>query len=76
MQPKVGNRHFHAFSFYYDRAIDMGLMKGEDSVLKPGDFKSEAEKVCNITYKQHETKTPRKLKEKFWNFSVECLFGI
>jgi hypothetical protein len=26
-QPKVGQRDFHAFSFYYDRAIDGGLME-------------------------------------------------
>ena len=46
MQPKIGNRHFHAFSFYYDRAIDMGLMTGEDSILKPGNFKTAAAEVC------------------------------
>lgn len=64
MQPKVDSREFHAFSFYYDRAIDMGLMSGENHVLTPEAFKNSAEKVCVLDkdsiWQQYPTISKRK----------------
>lgn len=52
-QPHVWSRHFHAFSFYFDRAVDVGLLKETDvdPSLEPRDYKEAARRVCPLSEK-------------------------
>lgn len=39
---------FYAFSYYFDRAVDAGLIDGaQGGVLEVRDFKTRAKEVCN-----------------------------
>eukprot|EP00124_Ichthyophonus_hoferi_P000626 Ihof_evm19s24 gene=Ihof_evmTU19s24 len=53
-QPSVTSRDFHAFSYYYDRAVDVGLVKETDldPVLNPRHYKNTAKKVCPMSHSQ------------------------
>ncbi|KAF7704391.1 ectonucleoside triphosphate diphosphohydrolase 5 [Silurus meridionalis] len=43
-----GNSVFYAFSYYYDRAVDSGLIDGSrGGVVEVRDFKKRAKEVCN-----------------------------
>jgi hypothetical protein len=48
LQPVLTNRRFHAFSFYYDRAADLRLLKDHRTMLAPRAYKDAAEKVCGL----------------------------
>ncbi|GCB65857.1 hypothetical protein scyTo_0010017 [Scyliorhinus torazame] len=44
---EVGNLSFYAFSYYYDRAVDVGLIDAEKGgTLKVEDYRREAKRVC------------------------------
>lgn len=46
------NNLFYAFSYYYDRAVDAGLIDGEQGGrLQVRDFKKRAKEICNKTTK-------------------------
>uniref|UniRef100_A0AAV2KD19 nucleoside diphosphate phosphatase n=1 Tax=Knipowitschia caucasica TaxID=637954 RepID=A0AAV2KD19_KNICA len=44
---------FYAFSYYYDRAVDAGLIDGEQGQLEVRDFKKRAKEICNKTSQSH-----------------------
>lgn len=45
-----GSHLFYAFSYYYDRAVDAGLIDGEQGGrLQVRDFKKRAKEICNKT---------------------------
>eukprot|EP01134_Creolimax_fragrantissima_P007706 CFRG7706T1 len=53
-QPDIAGRDFHAFSFYYDRGIDAGLLDddSEHQTLTPNDYRKVAEQICKLSDKQ------------------------
>uniref|UniRef100_H2VBM9 nucleoside diphosphate phosphatase n=1 Tax=Takifugu rubripes TaxID=31033 RepID=H2VBM9_TAKRU len=42
-----GNSIFYAFSYYFDRAVETGLIDDRGGVLEVRDFKKRAKEVCN-----------------------------
>ncbi|KAM9365094.1 ectonucleoside triphosphate diphosphohydrolase 6 isoform 1-T2 [Pholidichthys leucotaenia] len=45
---EVGKVPFYAFSYYYDRAMDLGLIGGTDGgTVKVSDYKDGAKRVCS-----------------------------
>ncbi|XP_067848113.1 ectonucleoside triphosphate diphosphohydrolase 5 [Heptranchias perlo] len=49
-QDEIKSRSFYAFSYYYDRAVDAGMIDGEKGgVILVKDFEMKAEEVCKAS---------------------------
>jgi len=47
---EIKNVPFYAFSYYFDRANEVGLISNDGGEIKVGDFKKSAEQVCDSSY--------------------------
>ncbi|XP_075921170.1 nucleoside diphosphate phosphatase ENTPD5 isoform X1 [Petromyzon marinus] len=43
----IHQQHFYAFSYYFDRAVESGLIAPEGGTLKVGDYEDKAKSVCD-----------------------------
>ena len=46
---EIANQPFYAFSYYFDRAVEVGLITENGGDLKVSEFRTAAEKACDNT---------------------------